>query len=487
MENKKLRMANAENQIGWIYHDLKWLNQEKAISANKKRDDLLRSLSNEANHSFMQSKIHTGNLSPGCSICGEGHWSCLFINRLCTKNCFYCPQDRKIKKESRPQEEIVFDEPKDYVNYLKTFGLKGVGISGGEALLVFDKLLDYIQKIKEEFGKKIYLWVYTNGDLINEEKIRRMQQSGLDEIRFNISAGAYDLGPAKLATDLIDNVTVEIPSIPEDYETVKKSLSEMQKIGIGHLNLHQLFATKYNYKNYIDRNYTFLHHSSFPIFESEITALKLLRYALDKNIDLPINYCSATYKDRFQYMGIRARKALLMKKDFEELTDLKYIRRLSVQDTPANIKTIIDALKMSKTPPKLWSLGDTKEEIFIHGSLLRNIDFDKHSLNIDYFCPEFSGGTGTGELGYEIKLNPENRFFINKVRIANQKFSNPVTIKSFQKLFVEKANEKAILKYFHSNYEVKTKADLMELRDESKKLLALKQWEQPETGFPEIY
>ena len=49
-----------------------------------------------------KSKLYTGRLSPGCQTCIEGTWACIFINGLCTRNCFFCPQDRLMKKERQP-------------------------------------------------------------------------------------------------------------------------------------------------------------------------------------------------------------------------------------------------------------------------------------------------------------------------------------------------------------------------------------------------
>jgi pyruvate formate-lyase activating enzyme-like uncharacterized protein len=487
VENKELNIRNVQENIGWIYPDLKWLAEKEARLANKERDNLLKSLSKEASYSFMQSKIHIGKLSPGCLICAEGYWSCMFINSLCTRHCFYCPQNRKIKKERRPYEEIYFNSPKHYVVYLGKFNFKGVGFSGGETLLAIEKLLTYIEKIRERFGKAMYLWIYTNGSLVNKDKLRRLKKAGLDEIRFNISANDYNFRPLELAANIMNTVTVEVPSIPEDYEIMKKSLARMQKTGVKYLNIHQLFATRYNYKNFIDRGYTFLHDPNISIFESEISALKLIRYALDKKISLPINYCSSIYKNRFQDKGNRARKAYLIKKDFEELTSSRYIRSLSIQNSLTNIKKIIKILFRKKCQPDLWSLNDTKSEIFIHGSLLKYIDFNKHGLIIRYFKSKLRTTLLFNEVGNEVKLDSNDKIFIKKELVAEQKISNRLTIKSFQKIFIEGLSWGEASKYLYKNFELKDKEDLNKLKKETELLLALDKWENLEVGFPEVY
>jgi len=264
MRTKEQNIGDVERNIDWVYRDLKWLTEEEAKRKNQERDKILKSMSNKVNHAFKQNKIYCGDLSPGCLTCGQGTWSCMFINGLCTTNCFFCPQDRKRKKERLPTADgIIFDEPNSYVDYLEKFGFRGVGFSGGESMLVFEKLALYITRIRQKFGKKIYLWIYTNGDLVNVDKLKRLKRVGLDEIRFNIGARKYDLQPVELATKFINVVTVETPAIPEDYEVLKKCIFKMQEIGVNHLNIQQLCSTRHNYRNFISRNYTFLHFLGF--------------------------------------------------------------------------------------------------------------------------------------------------------------------------------------------------------------------------------
>lgn len=488
MENKELSIRQVKQDIGWIYPDLKWLTEKEAIRANEERKGLLQSLSHKVSYSFGENKIHTGKLSPGCLICGEGYWSCMFINGLCTAHCFYCPQDRKMKEERPPTEDgITFDNAQDYVDYLEKFNFKGVGFSGGEPLLIFEKLLEYLRKIRERFGKVIYLWIYTNGDLVNQDKLKRLKEAGLDEIRFDISAKDYDLRPVELAVNIINTVTVEIPAIPEDCEIVKKCLVKLQKIGVKHLHLHQLNATEYNYKNFSDRCYTFLHRPSIPIFESEITALKLISYAIDNKISLPVNYCSSVYKNRLQSKGKRERSAPLISEDFEELTSTGYIRSLSVEDSPKNIKKIVHILQEKKCQDNLWQLNDTKTTVSFHSSLLKYIDFSKNNLTITYFHPQLMPALNSNESGKEVALNAHKKVFLRKELVACQKLASLSAIQSFQKLFIENMKEEEVRNYFYRSYELKNKKSLDELKKEMELLIAFKAWEHLEAGFPEIY
>jgi pyruvate formate-lyase activating enzyme-like uncharacterized protein len=117
-----------------------------------------------------------------------------------------------MKKEQSPlAEQLEFENPNDYASYLGIFGFKGVGFSGGEGFLVFEKLLMHIEKIRSLYKDKIYLWMYTNGDLVTKDKLKKLQKAGLDEMRFDISARNYNLQAARLAVGIINKLRLRSP------------------------------------------------------------------------------------------------------------------------------------------------------------------------------------------------------------------------------------------------------------------------------------
>lgn len=489
MREKEFNIIEVKENIAWPYSESKWLREARAVDANKKRDKLLSLISKSINYSSMQSKIYTGKLSPGCLVCATGMWSCLFINRLCTANCFFCPQDRNINNECSPiiSQGVVFNDPESYVDFLETFNLKGVGFSGGEPLMVFEKLMLFIKEIRKRLGEKIYLWVYTNGDLIDKVKLKRLKDIGLDEIRFNISARGYDLRPVELAVNIIDRVTVEIPAIPEDLEIVKGCLVKMQKIGVSHLNIHQLFPSLHNYRDFIKRGYTFLHHPGIPIFESEMAALEIIRYALDVKVKLPINYCTNIYKYRFHGSSQRKLTGALVKEAYEELTNLGYIRRLSIQGSPVNINAIIMNFERNRIENKLWSVNKAKTILFMRHSLLKYIDFNRHSLIVSYFAPEFVPKPDFVYTDKKIILDSKKKIFIRKKFVFRQKGLNSIWVETFKKLFVENENVNTALIYFWQNYNSKKINNKKKITDEIELLMALRRFEHMIPGFLEIY
>jgi pyruvate formate-lyase activating enzyme-like uncharacterized protein len=479
MDQKDQIKQEVKEECGRLYSDFAWLSEEKAKSATKKRDLLLKRLSNYVTYSFKRNKIHIGRLSPGCLTCGQGYWSCLFINHLCTAKCFFCPQDRRINTERAPSTDgVVFDNPDDYVMFLRKFNFKGVGISGGEPLLVFDKLLAYIRKIKKAFGKSIYVWIYTNGDVVTGDKLRELNKYKLDEIRFNIAARNYDLRQVELATRFIETVTVEVPAIPEDYKRMRGCLLKMERMGVHHLNLHQLIGSSFSYKNLIRRRYTFLHNFWPAILESQLTQLRIMKYALDNKIKLPINCCTYAFQERLQPRGIMRWRSPLVKENFEELTESNYIRRLSIQNTPENIERVSKILKENKQLNNLWALDDKKTQVFIHSSFLKYIDFDEYNLTIVYFEPRIYKGAYKG--CREFSLNSKKKIFLKKVPLTQMRLDGRTKVNIFKKIFIDKIDQRKVFGEFQKNHKVTFQA----FKDF---VLVFKEWEHIESDFPEIY
>lgn len=301
---KKAQIEAVRQHVGWVYRQLLWLTEEEARRANQQRDELLEALSGWVTMDCQGSKPRWGPLSPGCSICGSGTWGCNYINGLCTRHCFYCPQDRPMKTEREAATDgLVFKNPGDHLAFIKNFQIRGVGFSGGEPLLVLDRLLAHIAAIRREWGNTVYLWIYTNGDRLDRGALKKLRDAGLDEVRFDLNARGYDLTPVILSRGYIPTIGAEIPAIPEDLELLQNLLRPMEQAGVDFLDLHQLMATEYNYQSLRRRKYHFWHQPLIPIFDSELSPLKLLRFAREHQVNLPINYCSAAYNDSYQGRG----------------------------------------------------------------------------------------------------------------------------------------------------------------------------------------
>lgn len=432
-----------QREISKIYSGVRFLAEHEISLATRDRDERIsRCLLKGAKlYQKNSAKIYTGKLSPGCKTCAEGTWSCIFLNQKCTRTCFFCPTKRKVKIDPPSLESntgIDFRTPEEYVALLRQFGFRGVGISGGEPFLAFDKLHQIVKAVKKEFGKKIYLWVYTNGDLVTQKKLELLRDAGLDELRVDIAAREYDLSKLHLATKLLKTVSVEIPMIPEDLELLKSILPELDKIGVKHLNLHEMGYSEHNFDQFLKRNYTLIPDlaGNHTVFESEQAALQLLEHALDSKLSLSINYCSQIYKTRFQsrLIGVSWGRYLKKKQGFRpevgSVTSVGLQRRLRVTLPKKDLKNILDQLRMLKNPRNSWSV--TEEGIFIHPSLLNLKLFSKYRLDVEYYFPstdhKLPASIGAGIYHYKTAL------------VGSVQLPNPIMKSLFKALFLDRCS-----------------------------------------------
>lgn len=408
-----------KKEYGDSYVSLKWLSDADAQTANSTRDEILSYLSAHAAFGYQGTKIDCTSLSPGCEICGDGSWSCLFINGKCNCSCFYCPaqqDDIGLPTTNR----VTFPRPLDYLDYLERFGFKGVGFSGGEPLITPDTTIEYISAVKKRFGDRIYVWLYTNGTLAKTDLILKLRDAGLDEIRFDIGAAGYSLGAAANAVGRIGHVTIEIPAIPEDFEMMKKKISEMYDSGIDFLNLHQLRLTPHNYSNLAQRKYTYLHGEKVTVFESEITALNLIRHVHENGISLPVNYCSFVYKNRFQKAAARKRSAEHIRKSYEDITGNGYIRTLCISGREDYIKKQIDRFNKHGFDERLWSVNDFHSKLNFSQRLWELVDFTDMLLSVGYYEAVILPSLTYRNPFKEIQLNSDRKIVVEKIKSGEQ-------------------------------------------------------------------
>lgn len=325
---RKNLISATRREYGRAYDFLEFMDDAAAAAATAERDALLAWLAERAEFGYAATKVDCRGLSPGCRQCAAGGWSCLFINGRCNGRCFYCPT---------PQDEdgppvtngIAFASPEEYAAYVAYFGFSGVSISGGEPLLTPELSIAYLRAVRERCGDGIHLWLYTNGTRLTTDLCKRLREAGLDEIRFDLGAVNYHLKKLRLAVGIIPTVTVEIPAVPEDEPLMRDKLREMREAGVGHLNLHQLRLTPHNLPHLLERGYRFSHGEKVTVPDSELSALRLVRYSIESGIGLPVNYCSFPYKRRFQHAAARRRAALKLCRAGETVTEAGYLRTLA--------------------------------------------------------------------------------------------------------------------------------------------------------------
>lgn len=325
---KLSQIESNRREYGPRYDLLAFATDAQLAAAGAERKELLLWLEQRACFGYAGTKVDCNGLSPGCRHCGAGGWSCLFINGRCNGHCFYCPTAQD--DDGPPATNgLAFTSPDDYAAYVAALGFSGVSISGGEPLMTPELTLDYLRAVRKRCGDDLHLWLYTNGTFLTADLCSRLKDAGLNEIRFDLGAVRYHLKKLHLAVGCIPTVTVEIPAVPGDEALLQLKLVEMAAAGVKHLNLHQMRLTPYNFDQLTARGYSFLHGEKVTVLDSELTALRMVRFGLERDLPVAVNYCSFPYKRRFQHAAARRRAALTSCVAGEAVTEAGYLRILS--------------------------------------------------------------------------------------------------------------------------------------------------------------
>ena len=271
--------------------------------------------------------VHLGELSPGCRACQQGAWDCIFVTRNCNLRCPFCispfapnPADSFFSAMGKDLEQISR-------NYALA-GIWGVGFSGGEPFLQFDRLSSLVRQLRRDLPEG-YLWVYTNGWLVRPWQLLQLGEGGLDEIRFNLAASHYThtavLEIVRLAASLFSRVTVEIPVIPEDERYLREALRSWAEAGVRHLNLHELMYEPGTASGQLSGSRTsFVNsdgHTTCFNPESRPVTHRIMQALQQDGLDLAVNDCSVYTKivqvrkrriamARLLLQGAEAREAL---------------------------------------------------------------------------------------------------------------------------------------------------------------------------------
>jgi hypothetical protein len=334
-------VQHVEDEFVEFQSQINWYHPYKSGELDERRSGLFESIGKLTEWRFANTKPFLNSLSKGCQLCGEGEWSCLFVTGKCNANCFYCPA--KQDADETPQtQKLLFEQPSAYVDYINRFGFKGVSFSGGEPLLFFDRTLEFLKQVKQNCPKVEHVWMYTNGILASDDKLKALGEAGLDEIRFDLGAVNYNPKVLKNAAKFIKNVTVEIPAVPHEKEQLLSVLPLLCEYGVSNLNLHQLRLTKYNAPKLLQHEYTMLHGEQPTVAESEITALEIMAFVASEGLPIGVNYCNFQFKNRFQKAGFRHKMAEILKLENEEITQNGFLRTIEADGVAVSIKQLIE-------------------------------------------------------------------------------------------------------------------------------------------------
>ena len=227
----------------------------------------------------------------------------VLITGKCPAHCFYCP----LSAHKQNRDVIYADEWRlDHEDDLETLILeaqainaKGAGITGGDPLMESKRTIRYIQFLKETFGKRFHIHLYTSG-LIHTYSIQDMVSAGLDEIRFHPEPRFWnDMGKSPLQKVIAElskysiDIAIEIPAIPDKTQDIINLVSWAASQQLHYINLNELEFSEQNETALYKLGFTMKDDLSAAAKESQETAYEVLSFFEKQSLSIGIHYCSS--------------------------------------------------------------------------------------------------------------------------------------------------------------------------------------------------
>jgi pyruvate formate-lyase activating enzyme-like uncharacterized protein len=307
-----------------------------------------------------------GDLPDGCRYCEMGAKLVLLVTGKCSRSCFYCPlSSEKWGKDLVYADELKVEDGDDIIYEARMIDALGAGITGGDPLEVPERTCDYIDLLKDEFGERFHIHLYTS--LTEPSIIRDLEEAGLDEMRFHPPLRTWDrieeTDYAEAFRIVIGgdmDLGVEIPVLPTEEESTSALLKSLDELGVQFVNLDELEFSETNWMSLRKKGYDTRDDISSAVAECEELAKKLLT----EDLDMSVHYCSSSFKDGIQLKNRITRRAHNVAGDWEMITSEGTL-----------YKGIIEGGNLEELKEELMERFDVPDEFM-------NIDHEKSRLEI---------------------------------------------------------------------------------------------------------
>ena len=302
-------------------------------------------------------------LPKGCQYCVKGKKLVIFITGLCPRNCYFCPLS-----ELKYQKDVIFANERpvngfgDIEQEANLMQAEGASFTGGDPLTKIDRTTDYIKQLKQKFGKRFHIHLYTSLNLVNPENLKQLAESGLDEIRFHLDLDNQKLWPnLNLAKDYPWEIGVEIPIIPGKEKELTELIDFIQD-KVGFLNLNELELSDSPVSKLNQLGFQPINQLSYAVKESLELGLKLLKYVSEKNYPLKVHLCTVKLKDAVQLTERIKREAQKAKLPFD-LVDKEGLLTRGALYLPELTPSYQEQLKKANAPILLDKLFQIQQKI----------------------------------------------------------------------------------------------------------------------------
>ena len=250
----------------------------------------------------------------GCELCHQGAKMVVFVTGRCHRGCWYCPisadrsggdaifaNDRRVERE----EEILMEG--------ETMSALGSSITGGEPLLVLDRVVRICGMLKEHFGRDHHIHLYT-GMATGPETLSALR-GVVDEIRMH---PPEDHWPSILGSPFLRSVDTaremgftagfEVPSLP-GMDRLAPALPHLDFLNVNELEWGDISAAEMRRRGYVPSDA--LHNA--------VRGAHTWAQAIRKQPK--VHWCTSASKDGIQLRERLKRIARNTARPFDEITE----------------------------------------------------------------------------------------------------------------------------------------------------------------------
>ena len=294
----------------------------------------------------------------------------LFISGRCGTDCFYCP----ISPEKKGKDVMFANERKitdlhEMLEEAECMDATGTGITGGDPLSNMEHTMSAIRILKEHFGDKHHIHLYTS--MMDLDKTRELCGAGLDEIRFHPPMSQWETMNfdtiKKIISETPLDVGMEVPAIPGNEDKLEKLVISAATAGVKFININEFEFSESNWNMMEDMGYKVKDDLSSAVAGSEEMTMALMK----KHPGIPIHFCSSTFKDGVQLRKRLIRRANVIAKEYDVITeDGTILKGIVYAD---DLKEAADALIKLKVPKALMFIDMERNRIEVASWKLERI------------------------------------------------------------------------------------------------------------------
>ena len=350
-------------------------------------------------NTWLQDSMFTQPLSPACRMCAKGEKMVVLVTGRCTTGCFYCPLSFRKKGSDRvfaDEWELASERDTDtLIAEATAIQAKGAGITGGDPLLVWQRVSRYIRLLKTTFGDRFHIHLYTSG-LQNIDALPMLVEEGLDEVRFHplpATWGNMVKSPLTKALKTLDgydvDLAVEVPVLPGSERDLLSLISWADYQGIRWINLNELEFSEQNCNAFMKLGYTVKDDISAAVKGSQKTAQKVLTSASQQDFAIGVPYCSVSFKDGIQLRNRIKRRAKTTARPYDIITNDGTLMKGIIESSQQPLRIIVGHLRRAyKIPAELIHVDEEKNRIEIAAWQLEKIAEDLTQKGYQCFLVE---------------------------------------------------------------------------------------------------